>query len=145
MKKVKPVFTRTIMLIAIVVFALGISCDSIDISPVNCAECYPVKPKDGHIELKLTINDENPEVTIILYEDEFDEANLIYSKKVQNSTFLLKIMTNKEYVIEAKYMKDGRSYHVVNKAKLKTRRDTENCSEPCYYIAKRSVDLRIKD
>lgn len=145
MKTVKPIFTRTIMLIAVVAFSLSVSCDSINLSAVNCAECYIDDPEYGYIKLDLTINDENPEVMITLYNNTFDYDNIIYSEIVHYSSVELEIMTNKEYVIEAQYLKNGRSYHVVNRAKLKTRRDTESCNEPCYYIVKRSVDLRIKD
>ncbi|MDD2197469.1 MAG: hypothetical protein PHE03_07990 [Bacteroidales bacterium] len=145
MKNVKPIFARAIILIAIATVSLSISCDSVDLSPVDCDECYTLEPEFGQIELRLTINDENPEVTIKLYEDVFYEANLIYTKIVKRSSTLLEIDTNREYVVKAEYVKNGRSYQVVNRARLKTKLNRESCSEPCYYIVKRSVDLRIKD
>jgi hypothetical protein len=138
---------KIVLILAAVVSVLTAftSCDSISLSPVDCSECYTDEPKYGEIELKLTINPENPEVFITLYEEEFNEANAIFSEVIQTSTTLLTLRTNKEYVVKAEYLKDGRSYHVINRANLKTKRDYETCSDPCYYIINKSVDLRIKE
>ena len=145
MKKVKSILTKTIMLITVATILLSISCDSIDLSPVDCSECYTDEPEYGEIELKLTINDENPEIKITLYKEKFDATNPIYSEIVETTSIQLVIRTNIEYVVKAEYLKNGRSYHVVNRAKLKTKLDKENCDEHCYYIVGKSVDLRIKD
>ncbi|MDD4385219.1 MAG: hypothetical protein PHD06_08585 [Bacteroidales bacterium] len=145
MKKVKPIFTKIIMLITVATILLSVSCDSFDLSPVNCDKCYTNKPEFDKFEIKLTINDENPNVTIKFYEDVFYDANLVSIKTVNVESMQWVAKTDKEYVFEAKYIKDGRSYHVVNRGKLKTKLDNESCNESCYYVVGQSVDLRIKD
>jgi len=145
MNRHKKVKTSIILATVVSVFTAITGCDSISLSPVDCSECYTDKPKYGEIEVILTINNENPEVFITLYEEEFNEANAIYTGVIQTSTTRLTLRTNKEYVVKAEYLKDGRSYHVINRAKLKTKRDYETCSDPCYYIIDKSVDLRIKE
>ena len=43
------------------------SCVLQDLAEFDCSECYPEKPTHSWVELRLTINEENPEVPITIY------------------------------------------------------------------------------
>lgn len=133
------------LLFILLLFPLAMaSCEDISLAPVDCNECYWDEPEYGEIELKVTFENQDTEVYILVYEHSYHENNLIYETDVYGTNIYLTIPTSETFVFEALYFIDGRPYHVLHSAKLRTKLDNESCSESCYYVVPKTVDLRLK-
>ncbi len=137
---------RISRLILIIFFALlpNSGCELIEIIAINCNECYYNAPEVGYIKAKITINEENDQVTITAFFGAYENNNFAFEETSTSEEKKLWLDTDKHYTLRAEYTKNGRTYYVINGAKLITRRDTESCDEPCYYITGKDVDLRLK-
>lgn len=129
----------------LLILPMVLSCDEFQFLTIDCSQCYINKPLWGEIELKLTINEENQEVKVSVYNEKYDESRLVSTDLYYWNRVYIPINTDQTYVFKAEYTHNGRAYHVINKGKLKTRLDYDNCDEACYYIIEQSVNLQIKE
>lgn len=141
-KKLKSTL-RLIVLISIA-FIPQSSCELLEIISVNCAECYTDYPYYEELRAEITINDENQFVPITVFIGPFEDNNISYRDTSIRVARYLWVETGVDYTIRAEYTKNGRTYYVINGAKLTTREDTESCDAPCYYVTGKNVDLRLK-
>jgi hypothetical protein len=126
-------------------FPIG-SCDLVTyiVTPVNCYECFVHKPSTGYVELSLTIDPENMIVPVTIYLGSFEDNRIAYSGTYSLANPSIRVNVDVEYTARAEYIKNGRTYYVVNKLHLKVWKDTESCNEPCYYFVNKDVDLRLR-
>jgi hypothetical protein len=139
----KHLILVTISLMAF--FPIG-SCDLVTnlVTPVNCYECFVDKPSTGIVELSLTIDPENLSVPVTIYLGSFEDNRVAYTGTYNLANPTIRVNVDVEYTVRAEYVRNGRTYYVVNKLHLKVWKDTESCNEPCYYFVNNEVDLRLK-
>lgn len=119
-------------------------CELMEIIVVDCNTCYTNYSEVSDIKVKVTINEENQQVTITAYYGPYENNNIAFVESSTREEKILFLETDKHYTLKAEYTKNGRTYYVINGAKLTVRRDTESCSDPCYYVTGKNVDLRLK-
>ncbi|HOP03716.1 MAG TPA: hypothetical protein PLE67_04510 [Tenuifilaceae bacterium] len=133
-------FTMLVLLIA----PLNSCNDFLDRVLVDCSYCYADKPEYGDVELRVTINDENPSVPVTVYYGAFEDNVVAATDTARTEYFYFSLPTDEEYSFRATYQKNGLDYFVINGTKLRTRIDYESCDQPCYFITGDEVDLRKK-
>lgn len=118
-------------------------CELIEIITLNCNECYTDYPNYEELKASITINEENEGVPITVYYGPYERDNVAFRDTAWNDVIYLWVETEVNFTIKADYKKNGRPYYVLDGAKLKVRKDTENCDYPCYYATGKSIDLRM--
>lgn len=141
----KPIYKilKTLILF-ILLFVPQSSCELLEILNVNCNECYTEYPQYEELTASITINEENNRVPFTVYYGPYERDNVAFRDTVWDNKLYLWLETDVDYTIKVDYMKNGRPYYVIDGAKLKVRKDTENCDQPCYFATGKSIDLRIK-
>jgi hypothetical protein len=133
------------MVVVLILFLVpSSSCNLIDRLFVDCSNCYSDIPLYGEQSLRVSIDDENPEVTITVYIGPWEKGNVEYIFTMIENEQKIVLRTDVHYTLIAEYTKNGRTYNVVNGSILKVQEDYDSCDEPCYYVSHRSVDLRLK-
>lgn len=145
LNKLRLISIRAILAFLLIVNGIALkSCAIESITEFKCSECYTEEPSHTWVDLNVTINAENPEVPITIYVGP-PENEVIYSYDLANETpYKVKVENETAYTVKAEYRVDGRSRIVFNKIKTKIFYDYESCSEPCYWVSDKTVNLRIK-
>jgi hypothetical protein len=138
--------TKGFLTVSLIVSVIGLkSCAIESITEFKCSECYTEEPSHSWVNLKVTIDVENPEVPITIYVGQ-PENEVIYSYELANETpYKVQVENETAYTVKAEYRVDGRSRIVFNQIKTKMYYDYESCSEPCYWVSDKTVNLRIKN
>lgn len=132
-------FTFTLLLVPLV------SCeDFAETLFVDCGSCYRDEPNYAEVVVELSITNENPFVPITVYFGNYEDGVIAESDTAYSAFFYFYLPVDKKYTFKATYKKDGLNYYVINGTKLRTRLDTESCSNPCYYVIGDEIDLRKK-
>ncbi len=120
----------------------GIGCDR----PlfVDCDECYSEEPSEAELLVKVTINSENSQVPIAIYQGTYDTGEEIARDTVTTESFYIFVKTKELYTAVAEYRKSGKIIRVVNGHKIKTYLDSESCDNPCYVVTGTTLDARLK-
>jgi hypothetical protein len=134
---------RVLVLITITLVPQS-SCELLDIITVDCAECYTDYPYSEELSAEITINSENQAVPITVFYGPFENNDIAFRDTSIKSIKYLWLDTGVDYTIRAEYTKNGRTFYVINGAKLTPRKDTDSCNAPCYYVTGKKVDLRLK-
>ena len=133
------------LLIAFCLALLTSSCDLELLESTNCSDCYIEKPADAYVDIKVTINNENPYVPIELYLGDFEKENLIYRDTATSATYTTILEMHNSYSVVAKYQSKSRIIYVVSGEKLRTKKDYDSCEEVCYTIKGDVIDVRLKE
>lgn len=114
------------------------SCELVGVNPrSNCLSLYP----EGYgITALITLNAENPEISVAVYEGSLESNSLRYEKTLSKHVRELWLQTDNQYTVIAYYQKDGKTYQVVGGIKPYV-----SHSGKCYYVDNTVIDLRLKD
>jgi hypothetical protein len=88
----------------------------------------------------ITLNEENQNIQVAVYEGTMENNTLRYEKKLNRYSRELWLETNKQYTVIAYYKKDGKTYQVVSGIEMSVSQ-----SGKCYYVSNTVIDLRLKD
>lgn len=119
-------------------------CDESSYVFVDCDNCYSNWPDFEEAELSITINSDNTYVPITVFEGPYEDGNVAYLDTAYSKTHYIIIDTDTQFTLQAEYRKDGRPYYVISGARLKTHYEEESCTDACYYVSGKEVDLRMK-
>ena len=120
------------------------SCNIEDFAGVDCSECFREMPKYSNVKVKVLIDDKTTAVPIDVYKGSFDNKSYLFTEVTASNILYLKLENEVEYTLIAKYNRNGRPHHVVNRVYMKIKEDYESCNQPCYYVTGDNVDLRLK-
>jgi hypothetical protein len=147
-KRMRSLKIKNIISRAVLVFLLFLipnsSCNLIDRIFVDCSTCYTDIPIYSEQLIRVSIDNETPEVFITVYEGPWEKGNVEFTFTMFENEQTVVLRTDKHYTLRAEYTKNGRTYYVINGCILKVLEDYDSCDEPCYYVRHRSVDLRLK-
>ncbi len=112
----------------------------------NC-ECFrscDPGPFFGDLELKLTVNSENTEVPIEIYEGEYDKGILIIqdtvaSNELENGKFVYNLEAGFYYAAAAIYKDGAKTLIAIDGDELSI--ETDDCD--CSYPSNRTLNLRL--
>ncbi len=111
---------------------------------VDCNDCYTTRPEWGPLNVKMTINEENQFVPLVVYRGNFNDNNIEYVDTSYWEDYWVDVPVDKEYSIVAKYKKDGGTINVVDESKLTVKYTSSDCADPCYYFSGGYMDVRLR-
>jgi len=124
-----------------VAMILLFSCEEVVI--INCSECFTEEPDETYIEIKLDVI--TPGVNVNIYTGNLEDNIKFASYKTYSKTSYYKVPLNKSYTVTAEYIISGVSYIAINKVKPRVTFSEEQCTDPCYYVFDKAVNLKLKD
>lgn len=124
-----------------VVMALFFSCEEVVI--VNCSECFEEEPDEAYLEIKLDVT--APGVNVTIYNGNPGDSIKFATYKTYSKTSYYKVPLNKSYTLTAEYIISGVSYIAVNEVKPRVTFSEEQCTDPCYYVYDKTVNLKLKN
>lgn len=117
------------------------SCEELMI--INCSECSINEPTEVYIEINL--ENTASAIVITVYAGKLEE-NIVLSQRVTfNQNAYEKVPLNREITVTAEYKIDGNTCIAVNSVSPHVVYEENQCSDPCYYVFDRKVDLRLKN
>jgi len=119
-----------------------------EVSLINCNECTPDEPLKATLDIKLeklyrhSLSD--PFIDITIFEGNLED-NIVYMSIQTTTTETTAVVPlSKKYTVTARYKINKHTYIAVNSITPHVKYDRHNCEEPCYYVADKSVNLRLK-
>jgi hypothetical protein len=115
------------------------SCE--EMLPVDCEECTANEPME--IYLLISTDEVQSGAEVSIYEGFIEDSVLLHRYKTYSLDSFYKVPLNKSYTLSAKYIRDGKTYIVITSITPGLRYEESQCSEPCYYVYDRKIDLRL--
>ncbi|MBN1108764.1 MAG: hypothetical protein JXR66_02905 [Bacteroidales bacterium] len=109
---------------------------------VDCEECVENEPVEVYLIMQLDINQTGVEVSI--YEGFVEDSILFHRFTSYSEEAYYKAPMNKSYSLTAKYMINDMTYYVVDAITPRLVYEKEKCSEPCYFVYDRKVNLKLR-
>lgn len=132
-----------IILLILIGFVTPYSCEDMTLI-VDCHNCFSEKPTITTITIKVTKNDENAFVPIIIYRGDIETGEIIKKDTAFFNTYEVVLNIDEYYSVQAEYQNKGKTIYAVDGKKLRTRKDNSSCDEPCYIILGDELDVRLK-
>ena len=100
----------------------------------NC----PSGPYYGDLKVKLTINDENPEVLVVVFEGNYERGDTIFSELVTTSSVTYEMEGDRFYSATAVYMRGPREIWAIDGKEMTVSDDDD---DGCPYAS--DITLRL--
>jgi hypothetical protein len=111
---------------------------------VDCDQCYTVEPDSGDIHVRVTINDENPYVPLVIYKDKVEEGVIEYIDTAYNEDYYLWVAIKKPYSAKAKYIDGDKIIYAVDGDQVGIRKVSDVCQSDCWIYTDGKIDLRLR-
>ena len=102
-------------------FALIGACEDYLGPSVDCDDCFWEKPDSADLVIYLTINEQHPEVPIVLYRGDFDELKVDWVDTARESPFYIFSAMDQFYSVTAEYKVDGKTILAVDGDNMKAK------------------------
>ncbi len=136
-----------IIMVAGLVLLAGTSCNPEEWETVDCSECFPDKPGQAEINVRLTINATNPSVVIDVYSGRIEEGILILSDTSRNETWTTILPVDEYYTIAATYRAQTRNASnvtAIDGSHVRTKKVRAVCDEPCWVVRGNNFNVRLR-
>jgi hypothetical protein len=131
-------------LIVLVMLTLVGSCSEYLGLNVDCDNCWGFKPDSADLLIYLTINQDHPEVPIVIYRGNFEDGEVDFVDTAQNSTYTLYSAVDQYYSVTAEYKVDGKTIIAVDGDVMKAKDATSSCEFECWIITDGEFSLQLK-
>jgi hypothetical protein len=111
---------------------------------VDCEECYQIKPDSAWLVVKLTVNDTYESIPLVVYRNEVEIRDMEYIDTAYESTYYLFVAVNREYSVEAEYIKGNSKIIAIDGTRIKTRHVSSECDEECWIIEGDELNMELK-
>ncbi len=110
----------------------------------DCSTCYQNKPDYGPLQIKVTINAQNPSVPLVVYAGNIEDNDTIYIDTTYSSDYSVDVPVDRYYSVMAEYKDNNKIILAVDGDKLKTDKNTKDCDQECYYYKGGYIDVRLR-
>ena len=126
------------------ILILCFSCEDKGIS-VKCEDCLSEEPINTTLDVKLDLSDYGfLPALITVYEGNIEDSVVYDSFSINSETTSITVSINKKYTVTATYYIPDDYYIAVDSATPKVRYEKSQCSDPCYFVYDKSINLRLK-
>ena len=108
------------------------------------SDCNTSKPTEGDLIIKLTINDENPEVPIIIFKGNYDNKDTLRKILYDDELLRVSLKVEEYYSVTVEYKSGNKTITAVDGDNIKIIKRYV-CDSVCYGVKEGKVDLRLKD
>ena len=105
--------------------------------------CLAYKPDSGLLIVKLTINKENQNVRVKVFEGKLEEENEILKINTQEALLHLYLPVNKYYTVTASYKDGDKSILAVDGDEIVVK-EYVVCGEDCFVLKDGGVNVRLR-
>ncbi len=137
---------KTCIIIMILIGTL-ISCsdnyDTSDCEYPDYTNCHTTKPKYGQLIIECSINAQNPQIPIEIYQGKIENHKLIETANVSNGSYTANVEVDYYYSVKATYKSGEKIIIAIDGDDVKSKSNT-NCDSTCYSVENGSVDVRLK-
>jgi hypothetical protein len=146
MKITSIIVYRSFMFLAVLLTTVWMSCeawlndDDLDPAPADCNE---IRPTEGHLSVRYTLNADNPMVSIEIYRGDFENHDLILKDTLPstNNPYLLPI--DEYYSVVAKYYRGQDTIIVIDGDDIEAD-ETEYSDKSCWSVDNGNIDVKLK-
>ena len=152
MRKNKRAMTRVRNILFAIMIVAASSCDKLVSDELNKlktsddenCDCYLYeKPESYDVQLRITINDANPQVPVTVFFGNVERKNIATTLTASETVVAINLKTNHDYTYQAKYLKGSDTVYVPIKARLST--DTYVCQgDTCWRVNNNVINLKLK-
>jgi hypothetical protein len=128
---------KIILLLSLLIF---FSCEEAGLLSY-CDDCVADEPLNVLIDLKFSEDELWSLIMIYVYSGDLEDGILL--DNFENPRTRYQVSVNRKYTFVAEYS-IGATYMVVNSVTPVVRYYRDLCDDPCYKVADRTVDLRLK-
>lgn len=135
---------RTLIKISLTItFTIFFSCEDQGLF-VKCPDCLAVEPIKTYLEVKLGSGTSGIETIINVYEGNIEDSVIYDSFKTKASSEIISVTVNKKYTVTATYHISDNYYIAVDSATPRVKYVKNQCTDSCYYVYDKNIDLRLK-
>jgi len=139
-RSVYIVFVR--LMIVFTVLAGWSACDEY-MGIVDCDECYSIEPDSADLIIYFTINNDHPEVPLIVYRGNI-ENDTDWIDTAITSPYYLYSEIDQFYSVKAEYKVGDRIINVVDGGTIKAKHVSESCDVECWVITGGELNAELK-
>jgi hypothetical protein len=132
------IIVRTLMFIFIIVV---FSCEDTGLF-INCSDCSVDEPESAELNVMVSVTD--MPVLIRIYEGELEDSVIYDFSEFRGSEYRRIVSLNKKYTVTATYSIGNSQYISIDAATPRVKYTEDQCSDPCYFLYDRKIDLRLK-
>jgi hypothetical protein len=131
-------------LLVFVLLTLAGACNEYLGLTVNCDDCWGFKPDSADLLVYLTINQDHPEVPIVIYRGNFEDGEVDFVDTARESTYTLYSAVDQYYSVTAEYKVDGKTVIAVDGDVMKAKDASSSCDFECWIITDGEFSLQLK-
>jgi len=129
------------MVIAPILVSL-VGCEDKSDLPLAPSDCEEQKPAFGTLNLRITINAENPSVTVTVYRGDYDAGIVVTTETFTSETGSIDLQVDNTYSATASYQRGPDTILVLDESQINTSSE-EFRDATCWSVSDGSVDLRL--
>lgn len=130
--------------IALLVIALAGACEEYLGSDVDCSECFDYKPDSADLIILVTINNEHPEVPIVLYRGNVEEKQVDWIDTARETPYCLYSAVDQYYSVSAEYKVDGKTILAIDGDRMKVKHVSDACGYECWIVTGGTLKTELK-
>lgn len=130
----------------IILLTLLFACENIDWKKLNnpCIDCYNIKPEEGLLEIKMTIDEKNNGIPLVIYRGDFENNELEWADTSYEAKYDIWVPVNKYYSVRAEYVKGNDTIYVFDGDNVRIIKESTECDEVCWRAKDGEIDIRLK-
>jgi hypothetical protein len=130
-----------IRILSLLLLTLSFSCEKQGLL-VKCDECTVDEPNQADLKIKL---DYYSGATVInFYIGNIEDSVLYKTLQTSSTDISVSVILNKKYTVTALYYIPDNYYIAVDSAIPRVSYSKDQCTDPCYFVYDRTIDLRLK-
>jgi hypothetical protein len=113
---------------------------------VKCSDCTKEEPETANLEIAIdgTFIDDLSSVIINVYSGNIEDNVLLATFTASRTDMTYTVSINKKYTVTATYYLNEATYIAVDSVTPGVKYDTSQCTDPCYYVYNKKVNLKLK-
>jgi hypothetical protein len=111
---------------------------------VQCNECVADEPLKADLKMNLDHYNYGVSTLINVYTGNLEDGIIYRTIQTQSDQTSVSVTLNQKYTVTATYYIDGTDYIAVDSATPRVTYNKDQCTDPCYFIYDREVNLRLK-
>ena len=101
---------------------------------VDCSECYINRPEEAELIVKITKNEMNPVVPVVVYRGRLEARDTVILDTLRSTTEYIMVPTDQYYTVQAKYHTSTGYVYAIDGDELKAVKITGQCDGTCWII-----------
>ncbi|MFC2098949.1 hypothetical protein ACFLSP_04305 [Bacteroidota bacterium] len=111
---------------------------------VNCDDCFYEKPDSADLVIHLTINDNHPEVPIVLYRGNVEDKQVDWVDTARETPFYIYSKVGQLYSVAAEYKVDGKKIIAIDGDGMKAKHVSDACDYSCWVVTGGYLKVELK-